>query len=328
MASSVLAIAIEYLGGQSSRAGPGVPRGSGDPPHYMKNDPIERALAALDEIPLHTAEGRKQIEKALDAKFNLVVAKAARIAGNAHWLEITGKLVTSFQRMIEAADKGCVAKTAIARALHALEYDGADFFIAGMRHRQPEAVWGGSEDSAVDLRAVCAMGLAGSTCFYKLRELVNLLVDSEWRARAGAVRAIATVGSDAASLLLRLKALSGDEEPNVTADCFIGLLGIDGAEAVPLVASFAGNKGDAREAAILALGESKREDAVEALKELFGRTPDPEGRRCILLALATSRTETAKTFLSELVRSDNPRTAALVGEVRAEIENALRPREV
>ena len=297
----------------------------------MKNDLIEGALAALDEIPLHTAEGRKLIEKALDAKFNLVVAKAARIAGNAHWLEITGKLVTSFQRLLDAgnvADKGCVAKTAIARALHALEYDGADFFIAGMKHRQPEAVWGGSDDSAVDLRAVCAMGLAGSKCFYKLRELVNLLVDQEWRARAGAVRAIATVGSDAAALLLRLKALSGDEEPNVTADCFIGLLGIDGAEAVPLVASFAGNKGDAREAAILALGESRREDAVEVLKELFGRTPDPEGRRCVLLALATSRTETAQAFLRELVRSDNARTAALVSEVRGEIENALRSRAI
>jgi hypothetical protein len=49
----------------------------------MKNDPIEKALAALDDIPLHTPEGRRQIEKALDSKSSLVAAKAARIAGDA-----------------------------------------------------------------------------------------------------------------------------------------------------------------------------------------------------------------------------------------------------
>ena len=51
----------------------------------MKNDPIEAALAALDDVPLRTPEGLKQITKALAAKSNLVVAKAARIAGDSQW---------------------------------------------------------------------------------------------------------------------------------------------------------------------------------------------------------------------------------------------------
>ena len=104
-----------------------------------------------------------------------------------------------------------------------------------MRHVQMEPGWGGSSDTAVELRAVCAMGLASTTYPNKLRELVNLLVDREWQARAGAVRAIAAVGSDAAALLLRFKALSGDKEPEVLSECFSGLLAIEGAEALPLV---------------------------------------------------------------------------------------------
>ncbi|HWE52802.1 MAG TPA: HEAT repeat domain-containing protein [Bryobacteraceae bacterium] len=283
----------------------------------MKNDPVEKALAAIDDIPLHTPEGRKQIEKALDGKSNLVIAKAARIAGDSQWLEIAGKLAATFQRLLPggaSSDKGCAAKTAIARALNKLEYDDAALFISGMKHRQPEPVWGGSEDTAVDLRAVCAMGLAGSTYFYKLREMVDLLVDKEWRARAGAVRAVGTVGGDAASLLLRFKALTGDREPDVMSDCFTGLLAVDGAAAVPLVASFAERQDDSREAAVLALGESRREDAVEVLKELFGRTADPEGRRCIVISLATSRTESANEFLLGLIRHENSRTASQVVE--------------
>ena len=287
----------------------------------MKNDPIEKALAALDDIPLNTTEGRKQIEKTLDSKINLVVAKAARIAGDAQWLEIVPKLVATFQRLLPggaSADKGCSAKTAIARALHKLEYDGAEFFLSGMKYRQLEPVWGGSEDTAVDLRAICATGLAGSTYCFKLRELVNLLVDGGWPVRAAAVRAIAAVGSDAASLLLRLKALTGDGETNVMADCFTGLLGVDGADAVPLVASFAERRDDdSREPAILALGESRRDDAVEVLKELFGRTVDPDGRRCILISLATSRTESATEFLLELIRNESSQTASQVVEAMA-----------
>jgi hypothetical protein len=313
----------------------------------MKNDPIENALAALDAIPLHTPEGRKQFEKALDSKFNLVVAKAARLTGEAQWLDITPKLVAVFLRLLDspnAADKGCAAKTAIARALHKLEYDGADLFLRGMKHRQPEPIWGGTQDSATDLRAVCAMGLAGSTYPFKLRELVNLLVDKEWRARAGAVRAIATVGSDAASLLIRLKVLTGDQgcgsppEPEVIADCFTGLLSVDGAEAVPLVAPFAESTGDSREAAILALGESRREDAVQVLEELFSRTADSDTRRCVMLSLATSRTESAKEFLLDLIRRESAQTAALVIEVMSvnrtdpgiseQIEKAFRSRSL
>jgi HEAT repeat protein len=281
----------------------------------MKNDPVQSALAGLDGIPLRTPEGWKQIAKALASKSNLVAAKAARIAGDAQWTELTEELVTAFDRFLKRGpelDKGCVALIAIVRALYSQDYDGVELYLAGMRHVQLEPVWGGSSDTAVELRAVCAMGLASTTYPNKLRELVNLLVDREWRARSGAVRAIAAVGSDAAALLLRFKALSGDKEPEVVSECFSGLLAIEGAEALPLVKSFAeGRNQEVREAAILALGASRRADAVDWLTARFEGVAHIETRQCILLSLATSRTEAAIQFLLGVIRNASPQTSAM-----------------
>ncbi len=307
----------------------------------MKNDPIQSALAALDEIPLQTAEGLKPMAKALASKSNLVAAKAARIIGDARWAELMDDLATAFHRFVKRGselDKGCVAMTAIARALFALDYDDADLYLAGMRHVQMEPAWGGSSDTAVELRGVCAMGLASTNHRYKLRELVELLVDREWQARAGAVRAIATVGSEAAALLLRFKAHSGDKEPEVLADCFSGLLDVEGADGVPFVTSFAeGKNKDVREPAILALGASRRADAVEWLKERFAGVADPETRQSILLALATSRTEIAIEFVLGVIRSGSAQTSAMAvsamevnrtdRRIQEGVEEALRSRQ-
>jgi HEAT repeat protein len=306
----------------------------------MKNDPVQSALAGLDEIPLHTPEGWKLIAKALSSKSNLVAAKAARIAGDAQWTELTDELVVAFSRFLKRGselDKGCAALIAIARALYGLDYDGIELYLAGMRHIQLEPGWGGSTDSAVELRAVCAMGLASTTYPFKLRELVSLLVDSEWQARAGAVRAIAAVGSDAATLLLRFKALSGDKEPEVLSDCFTGLLAIEGAETLGLIKSFAeGRNPEVREAAILALGASRRSDAVEWLKERFEAIAHLETRQCILLSLATSRTEAAIAFLLDVIRNGSPQTSAMAvsaleinqadRRIKDEVEKALHAR--
>lgn len=271
----------------------------------MKNDPIEAALALLDEIPLHTPEGAVQFRNALTGKSNLVIAKVARLIGNALWLEVTADLAVALQRLLNrppGADKGCSAKTALARALHQLEYDGAEVFLAGMKCIQREPVWGGSEDVAAELRAVCAAGLAGSTYPFKLRALVDLLADTEWRAREGAVRAIAALGSEAAALLIRFKVLVGDSEAHVFSTCLAGLIELECAAALPLVESFTGNRQpqEIRDAAILALGNCRRQDAAEKLTELFSRTIDPDSRKTILLALATSRTEVAATFLEDI----------------------------
>jgi hypothetical protein len=287
----------------------------------MKNDPIQTALAALDDIQVGAPDAGKRFGKALAAKSNLIVAKAARMVGDAQLTELTGDLAAAFGRFLEKGsansvnstnDKGCVALTAMARALVKLDHDDADLFRRGMKHIQMEGVWGGSEDTAAELRAVCATGLANSRDTRKLRAMVELLTDREWPARIGAVRAIATVGSEPAALLLRFKALIGDREPEVLSECLTGLLEVDGAEALPLAAQLVDSKdAEVREAAILALGASRRTDAIEYLKEKFSAVADRDTRKCILLALASSRTESAIEFLLELIRRGSDTAAAL-----------------
>jgi HEAT repeat protein len=281
----------------------------------MKNDPIEAALAQLDDIPLRTPAGRAAFTKALAAKSNLIVAKAARLIGNAQWIEFNPEMVTAFSRMIAkgaAIDKACAAMIAIARALVQSDFDAPDMYLQGIHHVQMEASYGPAIDTAAELREVCAMGLANSTYPHKLRELVPLLVDKEWRVRAGAIRAIGVIGTDAASLLLRFKMLSGDKDAEVMSDCFMAILTLEGAEGVPLVARFAESENpEVREAAILAIGASRRADAVEWLIAKFAQTADKPGRKCILLALSTSRVEAAVAFLLETVRNATPATSTL-----------------
>jgi hypothetical protein len=295
----------------------------------VKNDPIQTALAKLDDPDADLAKG-------LQSKWALVTAKAARLAGDQDRRDLADKVAASLAALLRApasSDKGCTAKTAMARALLKLEHDDAELFVAGMRHVQPEPVWGGSEDTAVDFRAACAMGLAGSTYYHKLRELAALMADKEWPARSGAIRAVAVVGGDSAALLLRLKAYIGDKEPEVMADCFTALLAVEGAPSVPLVLSFAPKS----EAAILALGASRLTEAVEALGDLFTRTADHEARRTILVSLATSRTEKAIEYLSNLIRTGSVAAATLAvravaihrsdERVRSEIARAVEARE-
>jgi HEAT repeats len=281
----------------------------------MKNDPIESALAQLDDIPLRTPAGKVAFTKALAAKSNLIVAKAARLIGNAQWIELNPEMVAAFNRMIAkgaAVDKACAAMIAIARALVQSDFDAPDLFLRGINHVQMEASFGPPIDTAAELRETCAMGLANSTYPHKLRELVPLLVDKEWRVRAGVVRAIGVIGTDAGSLLLRFKMLSGDKDPEVMSDCFMAILTLEGADGVPLVARFAESENpEVREAAILAVGASRRADAVEWLIAKFSHTADKPGRKCILLSLSTSRVEAAIAFLLDLVRNGTPATSTL-----------------
>jgi HEAT repeat protein len=161
------------------------------------------------------------------------------------------------------------------------------------------------------------MGLANSAYPHKLRELVPLLVDKEWQVRAGAIRAIGVVGTEAASLLLRFKMLSGDKDPEVMSECFTAVLALEGSDSVPLVAGFASGHSEVSEAAILALGASRRADAVAWLIAEFANRADPASRKCILLSLSTSRAEAAMEFLLDLIRTAGSSAASLAADALA-----------
>lgn len=101
-------------------------------------------LRELREAPKSPALS-KELQKHLSGKTNLVVAKAAQIAGRVGEDGLAADLVRAFGRfMINPAqtDKGCIAKTEIVKALCALECEPEELFLKGVRHVQLEpALW-------------------------------------------------------------------------------------------------------------------------------------------------------------------------------------------
>jgi hypothetical protein len=200
-------------------------------------------------------------------------------------------------------DPGCFGKKALARALVALDCNDIEFFLAGLRYRQLEPVWGGTADTAVDVRASCAMGLVASGYSRALVELTALLNDADAAGRIGAVRAIACGNPREAELLLRSKALAGDAEPQVLGECFTGLLAALPEESVGFVAAYLAHADAAvRELAALALGESRLDAALAPLKEAWdGVLVGDELRRALLRAAAAHRSEAAFDWLLAIV---------------------------
>ena len=268
-------------------------------------------MAALRGEPPSPA-GRAEAAKYLNSKMNLVVAKAARIAGE--WLaaELTPQLVEAFDRFMlkpETSDKRCAAKIEILKALCKLEYPSPSIFRRSLRHVQMEPTWGGSVDTAAAVRALGAMGLAQTDYPEALEEIVPLLLDAERDARIGALRAIAASGLPGGALLLRLKALSGDE-PEVLGECFAALLRAAPSQSLEFVAKFLDHREEAvAEAAALALGDSRLESAFAVLREAFERTRALP-RRTLLLAIALLRRENAIDYLLDLVQNGEGKTSA------------------
>jgi HEAT repeat protein len=281
-----------------------------------KASSLEEQLDRLAELRGQppSPEGRAEAAKYLNSKMNLVAAKAARIAGEWQLAELTPELVAAFDRFMvkpETTDKRCAAKIEILKALCKLEYSSPSVFRRGLRHIQMEPTWGGSVDTAAEVRALGAMGLAQMDYPEALEEILPLLLDPERDARIGALRAVGASGLPGGVLLLRLKALSGDE-PEVLGECFAALLRAAPTQSPEFVAKFLDHREEAVvEAAALALGNSRLESVFAVLRDAFERTRAlPLRRRTLLLAIALLRRENAIDYLLDLVQNGESQTSA------------------
>jgi len=249
-----------------------------------------------------------------------VAALAAHHAGDRLVYDCVPVLLAAWPKFLDKPvkrDPNCLAKKAIVRALHTLDCDDVDFYLNAINYRQMEPVWGGTVDTATDVRASAAMGLVASGYPRALVEVAGLLVDSEPPVRAGAARAIACGNPREAELLLRAKILSGDEEAFVIGECFESLLTVEPDESVAFVARFLAHDDDAIfEVAALSLGASRLPAALDRIRAAFDDVYVPGDRRRILLrAAALHRSDEAFTWLLELAASAETRIAAEVVDV-------------
>ncbi len=263
---------------------------------------IEKQLAELDALPADRALRSEPLAAALAHKHYRVVAKAARVAADGLLYDLVPALRGAYPRFLDKplkSDPNCFAKKAIVRALVALDCDDVEFYLAGLRLKQMEPVWGGTADTAADVRGSCAMGLVASGGPRALVALAELLYDPEPDARIGAVRAAACGNPREAELLLRSKTLAGDAEPAIIGECFSALLSVEAEESLAFVAPYLKHADLAlRELAALAIGESRAPGALEILKTAWNDVVVAEEFRFALIrAAAAHRSEAAFDWL-------------------------------
>jgi len=278
-----------------------------------KRDPVLDALNALSDLRHTSGAGAFACQPYLANRSNLVVAKAAKLAGDLRIADLVPTLAATFHRLMAdpaKLDKGCAALTAIVEALYALDYEDSDVYLAGARHVQMEGSFGPPVDAAAQLRGDCALGLMRTRHPDALFEVVRLLADKEPPARIGAARALGLAG-ETGELVLLLKTLSGDREPDVLAECFSGMLASRTERSVAFVASYLDDEDPVVvESAALALGASRLAQAVATLRDKFARTVQAPLRQVLLAALASARDDAALSFLRSLVAGADSRIAA------------------
>jgi HEAT repeat protein len=289
-----------------------------------KTDPIEQALNAIGELRHagRAEETPEQLRAYLKNRSNLVVAKAAKVVGELKLSELVPDLVVAFDRMwVNPAklDKRCAAITEIVSALYELDYVEPDVYLRTIHHVQKEASFGPPVDTAALLRGMSAQGLLRTPYRGAIPLVVDLLADPEPPARLGAVRALAANGGEAGPLLLRLKVLTGDEDPEISSECFSGLLSAAPEESLAFVAKYLDGDDDVIvEAAIWALGQSRLTAALPALQDKWKRTVDKTLRKTLAAALAASRLEEAIAYLCSQLKAADLRTA---GEIVIALSN-------
>jgi HEAT repeat protein len=250
-------------------------------------------------------EHQPELRKALGDRSNLVVAAAAELAGEHALVELAKDLEAAFPRFLANPlrdDKLCRAKIAIVQALDRMEHQRPGVFETAAAHVQLEPVWGGTEDSAVQLRAAALIALARIEGSSSLPRLVDAMADPARDVRIAAAQAMGYVGTEAAGLLLRLKARLGDRDADVLSECLSGLLAVDPGKNLPMVAEFLDPEDPARcEAAALALGKSRLPDALAPLQACWPLCFERGLRPRVLLAIAMMRQPAAIDHLVEIV---------------------------
>lgn len=259
------------------------------------------SLRALRDSP-ETAE--KELRRALQDKNGFYVSKAAAIAGELQLRALVPDLEAAFDRFLKdpvKTDPQCWAKIAIVKALRAMEHKESRTFLRGWSHIQKEPVWGGEVDTAAPLRGACAISLV--QCQLSDLEILSYLTaglaDPEKNVRVDTAAAIGALGSEAGALLLRLKALLGDKEPEALGQCFTSLLDLGPAEGVPFVARFLSpSHGEEVQAeAVAALAQVKAEQAIEFLREAWKQPMPSSLKKTLVLSLAGSPLPSSADFL-------------------------------
>lgn len=274
---------------------------------------FEKKLEALRGLR-QSGDARAGVAKALGDASNYVVGKAAEMSAELGLRELAPELVAAFERlMLDGVknDPQCWGKVAIVKALTEMAWRSPEVFARGLRYRQMEPVWGGSADTAIGLRAVCAEALVSTELdgVSILRLLVWALGDEAKLVRVAAVGALAQLSRWEGELLLRQLAIRGDKEPEVMGACLSGILELGERGALDFVASFVGEDDARGLEAIAAMAQSRHAEAVRAVMARWERGLGVEAQKTIAISLGASPLEEARDALLRVLEESQAQVA-------------------
>ncbi|PZD70292.1 hypothetical protein C1752_14379 [Acaryochloris thomasi RCC1774] len=279
-----------------------------------KND-IETVLSQLDQLADAPPDDETWfgLRRGLLSKHGVVIGKAAKIAAQLEWKDGIPDMLKAYERLSNNGanvDPGCIGKANIIKALRRLKAYEPTTYIRGIRYKQFEAVWGGKEDRAAQLRAECALALAETGYSDALLYIADLLADPETEARAGAAQALSCFSGTTPIALLRLRALSGEQNVRVLEEIFSVLFALSGPttnpeekdETVRFVAQFLESSDvDVVSVAAITLGSSRRLSAFNALREFAENILDEERLRISFEAIAILRLPEAFDYVVDTI---------------------------
>lgn len=273
---------------------------------------ILNRIRQIAKLPI-SSEDIAYLMKILSGTNHIAVEQAARVMGRSGDACFITPLAAAFNKYIDhpERDKGCMAKESICTALDSLKCFDDSVYLRRVKHIQMEPVFGGKEDVAANLRGLCALALTRISYPDIHFVLADLLMDKEIQTRRTAVNLVSALGSERSELLLRMKALAGDKEPEIMGSIFSGLLVVATKRSIPFVAGFLGSDDPftAGQAAA-ALGQSEDETAFEVLRGYWEANTDLNFNKPLLLAIGLTRREAAFRLLLEVV-ADGGRNSAL-----------------
>ena len=306
----------------------------------MTEDPIADQLRSLsrDTEAFNSDDSRQILRTALTHTSNRTVQQSAEMIAQAEDASLTADLVKAFWRLKRnplKKDPGCLAKTAIVKALVQVELADMKVFRDGITYCQIEPHWQGEIDTAAEMRGVCAIGLVHFTPAMEVLNKCAVLLCDVWPdARLGAAQALGALGQIEAAPLLRLKLLTGDTQAEVHGECCAALLKADHEAGLTFVQQFLSSPdADQCVQTALALGESRLPGTFDILRSTWGRRPELNVRESLLLCIGLLRSTESQEFLLSLIDKRDIRTAAdavkalrlngPMGELRVQTEAAV-----
>lgn len=249
----------------------------------------------------------------LRAKTSVLIRRAAIVAEENNRTDLGPELIKAFQWLKAEGlkrDRGCEAMLAIVRALITIDHPATDLFFEAAGYVQMEGSFGPPVDAAAPVRGAAVQGLARAGHPDAMYQVIDLLHDPWPPARVGAVRALSDSGRLEAECLLRMQALQGDREADVTSECMFALMRVAPERSAAFVGRFLKHPSeDVASGAALALGDSRHEAAFRVLCEAYESAPHSPVVHAVLVGIGMLRRPEAIDYLIGVLEN-GPQSAA------------------